>query len=42
MIHNGPKRTICVSGELGLLQMISKPNTGWCASNDIGPKGGEL
>ena len=37
MIHNGPKRTISVSGELELLQMVSGPNTGQCASKDAGP-----
>ena len=41
-IRNRPKRTISVSGELELLQMISKPKTWQCASEDAGLKGGEL
>ena len=36
MICNGPKQTISVGGGLGLLQMISEPNTGWCANKDVG------
>ena len=35
MIHNGPKRTISAGGRLRLLQMISEPDTGRCASEDI-------
>ena len=31
-IPNGSKWTIFVSGELGLLQMVAKPVTGWCES----------
>ena len=43
MIHNESKRTIFVSGELGLLQMVSEPDTRRCASKDIGsPRGGGL
>ena len=29
-----PKRIISASGELGLLQMVSEPDTGQCASED--------
>ena len=38
MIHNGPKRTIFVSGGLGLLQMVPEPDTGRCASKDDSPQ----
>ena len=31
------KRTICASGGFELLQMVSKPNTGQCASEDAEP-----
>ena len=41
-IRNGPKRTISASGGLGLLQMVSKPDTGRCASEDATSKGGGL
>ena len=34
MICNGAKRTISASGGLGLLQMVSEPDTGLCASKD--------
>ena len=37
MIHNGPRRTIFASGGLELLQMVSKPVTGWSASEDARP-----
>ena len=40
MICNGSKRTMSTSGGLGLLQMVSKPNTERCASKDIGPSRG--
>ena len=33
-----PKRTISVNGGLGLLQMVSEPNTEQCASEDAGPR----
>ena len=39
-IHNGPKRTISTSGGFELLQMVSEPNTGRCASVDVGPPRG--
>ena len=39
MIGNGPKRTISANGELGLLQMVSKKDTGRCISEDTGPQG---
>ena len=32
-----PKRTISASGGLGLLQMISKPDTGQCANEEAEP-----
>ena len=35
-IPNGPKRTISVRGGLGLLQIISEPDTGLCASEEAG------
>ena len=35
-----PKRTIFASGGLGLLQMVSEPDTERCASKDIGPPRG--
>ena len=40
-IRNGPKRTVLTSGGLGLLQIVSEPNTGQCASEDVGrtPRG---
>ncbi|KAG7011704.1 BTB/POZ domain-containing protein, partial [Cucurbita argyrosperma subsp. argyrosperma] len=39
--RESPKRTIFVSGGLGLLQMVSEPNTGWCVSeNTESEKGG--
>ena len=37
-ICNGPKRRIFVSGGLGLLQMVLKPDTRRCASEDVGPR----
>ena len=33
---NGPKQTISVNGGLGLLQIVSKPDTGRCASENAG------
>ena len=34
------KRTICASGGLELLQMVSEPDTGWYANEDAGsPRG---
>ena len=36
-IRNGPKRTIPASGGLGLLQMVSEPDTERCDSEDTGP-----
>ena len=33
-IRNEPKRTIFASGWLGLLQIVSEPNTGRCVSKD--------
>ena len=39
MIRNGSKRTVSVSGGLGLLQMVSEPDTEQCVSEDVGPKG---
>ena len=39
-IRNGPKRTISASGGLGLLQMVSEPNTGQRASGDAAPPKG--
>ena len=40
MIRNRPKRTISVSGGLGLLQMVSEQDIGRCASEDTGPPSG--
>ena len=34
------KRTISASGGFGLLQIVSEPNTGRCASEEAEPKGG--
>ena len=39
-IRNRPKRTRFVNGGLELLQMISKPGFGWCASEDARPQRG--
>ena len=39
-ICNELKRTISSSVELGLLQMASKPDTEWYASEDAGPPRG--
>ena len=41
-IRNEPKRTIFVSGGLGLLQMVMEPDIEQCASVDVGPQGGGL
>ena len=35
-IRNGPRRTIFISGGLGLLQMVLELDTGWCVSEDTG------
>ena len=32
--RESPKRTISSNGRFELLQMVSKPNTGWCARNE--------
>ena len=32
--RENPKRTIFANGRLGLLQIVSKSGTGWCASKD--------
>ena len=34
------KRIIFISVGLGLLQMVSKPDTRWCASKDVEPRRG--
>ena len=39
-LRGSPKRTISASNGLGLLQMISEPDTGRCASKDAGPRRG--
>ena len=39
-IHNKQKQTIFASDGLGLLQMVLKPNTAWCTSEDTGPSRG--
>ena len=39
VIRNGSKWTISASNGLELLQMVSKPNTEWCTSEDAGSKG---
>ena len=36
MVLNGSKRIISSSGGFGRLQMISKPDIGWCANEDVG------
>ena len=38
--RDSPKRTISVRGGLGLLQIVSEPDTGRCASEDAGPQRG--
>ena len=40
MIRNWPKRIISTYGGLGRFQMVSKPNTERCASEDVGPTRG--
>ena len=40
MIRNRQKWTIFTSDGLGLLQMISEPDTGLCASEDVGSSRG--
>ena len=37
-MRNEPKRTIYASGGLGLLQMVSGPDTGRCANEEAGPQ----
>ena len=37
MIRNGPKLIISASSGLGLLQIVSEPDTGRCANEDVGP-----
>ena len=37
VIRNGPKQTIFASSGLRLLQLVSVPDTGWCAK-DVGPR----
>ena len=37
MIRNRLKRTIYANGKLELLQMVSELDTGWYASEDVGP-----
>ena len=39
-ICNGSKRTMFVSSGLGLLQMVSEPDTGRCVSEDADPPRG--
>ena len=39
-LRESPKRIIPTSGGLRLLQMVSEPDTGRCASKDAGPQGG--
>ena len=36
-IRNRPKRTISISGGVGLLQMVLELDTRRCASEDAGP-----
>ena len=33
----GGERAISASSGLGLLQMVSEPDTEWCASENVGP-----
>ena len=42
MIRNGPKRTISANSGLGLLQIVSEPDTRQCANEDAGLKEGVL
>ena len=39
-ICNGSKRTICASGGLWLLQMVSEPDTGGVPATTLGPQEG--
>ena len=39
-IRNGPRRTISASGGLGPLQMVSEPDTRWCANKEAEPRRG--
>ena len=36
-MREGSKRTISISGRLGLLQIVPEPDIGRCASEDVGP-----
>ena len=36
--RESPKKIILVSGGLGLLQMVLKPDTGLCASEEAKPR----
>ena len=38
--RESPKRTISTSNALGLLQMVSEPNTERCVSEDVGSRRG--
>ena len=38
--RKNPKKTIFASGGLGLLQMVSEPDIGRCASKDVEPRMG--
>ena len=42
MIRNGSKRIISVCDGLGLLQMVSKPDTGRVSVRTLGPQRGGL
>ena len=39
-MHNGQKRTISVSDGLGLLQLVSEPDSKRCASEGTRPRKG--
>ena len=41
-IRNKLKQTTSANGELGLLQMVSEPNTEMCANKNVGLQGGRL
>ena len=38
--RKSPKKTIFASGGLGLLQMVSEPDTGRCANEEVVPRSG--
>ena len=38
--RKSPKRTISANGGLGLLQVVSEPDAGWCASEEAEPRRG--